>query len=80
VAASSGPILKAPGSAGGYLPACKRILDQVDEAESQAAGEHSVPRGTLTITAPIAFGRLHVVPVVNAFLAEFPQINISLTL
>jgi peroxiredoxin len=54
--------------------------DQVDEAESQAAGEHGVPRGTLTITAPIAFGRLHVVPVVNAFLAEFPQINISLTL
>jgi hypothetical protein len=54
--------------------------DQVDEAESRAAGEYSVPRGTLTITAPIAFGRLHVVPVVNAFLAEFPQINISLTL
>ena len=63
-----------------YLAACKRILDQVDEAESQATGEHSVPRGTLAITAPIAFGRLHVVPVVNAFLAEFPQINISLTL
>lgn len=63
-----------------YLAAAKRILDQVDEAESQAAGEYSVPRGTLTITAPIVFGRLHVVPVVNAFLAEFPQINIYLTL
>lgn len=63
-----------------YLAACKRILDQVGEAESQAAGEYSVPRGTLTITAPIVFGRLHVVPVVNAFLAEFPQINIYLTL
>jgi DNA-binding transcriptional LysR family regulator len=63
-----------------YLAACKRILDQVDEAESQAAGEYSVPRGTLAITAPIVFGRLYVVPVVNAFLAEFPQINIYLTL
>jgi DNA-binding transcriptional LysR family regulator len=63
-----------------YLAACRSILDQVREAESQAAGEYSVPRGTLTITAPIVFGRLHVVPVVNAFLAEFPQINIYLTL
>ncbi len=63
-----------------YLAACKRILDQIDEAESQAAGEHSVPRGCLTITAPIAFGRHYVVPVVAAFLAKYPKINVSLTL
>ncbi|CAN7755578.1 LysR family transcriptional regulator [Rhizobium sp. LjRoot258] len=63
-----------------YLAACKRILDEVDEAESQAAGEHNVPRGGLTITAPIVFGRLYVVPVVIAFLAKFPQINVYLTL
>ncbi|MDL2403417.1 LysR family transcriptional regulator [Rhizobium mayense] len=63
-----------------YLAACKRILDQVEEAESQAAGDHSVPRGGLKITAPIVFGRLYVVPVVTAFLAEFPEINVYLTL
>lgn len=63
-----------------YLAACKRILDQVGEAESQAAGEHNIPRGGLTITAPIVFGRLYVVPVVTAFLAKFPQINVFLTL
>jgi DNA-binding transcriptional LysR family regulator len=63
-----------------YVAACKRILEQVDEAESQASGEYSVPRGTLTMTAPIVFGRLHVVPVVNEFLAHFPQISVHLTL
>jgi DNA-binding transcriptional LysR family regulator len=63
-----------------YLAACKRILDQVNEAESQAAGEHNVPRGGLTVTAPIVFGRLYVVPVVTEFLAKFPQINVYLTL
>jgi DNA-binding transcriptional LysR family regulator len=63
-----------------YLAACKRILDQVNEAESQAAGEHVTPRGTLTITAPVVFGRLYVVPIVTAFLAKFPQINVYLTL
>jgi DNA-binding transcriptional LysR family regulator len=63
-----------------YLSACKRILEQVDEAQSQAAGEFTVPRGTLMMTAPIVFGRLHIVPVVNEFLAKFAQINIQLTL
>jgi DNA-binding transcriptional LysR family regulator len=63
-----------------YVAACKRILEQVDEAESQASGEYTVPRGTLAMTAPIVFGRLHVVPVVNEFLARFAQINVHLTL
>ncbi|WP_157016826.1 LysR family transcriptional regulator [Mesorhizobium xinjiangense] len=63
-----------------YLAACRSILDQVGEAESQAAGEYSIPRGVLTITAPIVFGRLYVVPIVTAFLAKFPEISIYLTL
>jgi DNA-binding transcriptional LysR family regulator len=63
-----------------YLAACKRIIDQVEEAEAQAAGEYSVPRGVLTITAPIVFGRLYIVPIVTAFLAEYPEINVYLTL
>ncbi|MCA6108337.1 LysR family transcriptional regulator [Bradyrhizobium cenepequi] len=63
-----------------YVSACKRILEEVDEAESQASGEYTVPRGTLAMTAPIVFGRLHVVPVVNEFLARFAQINVHLML
>ena len=63
-----------------YVAACKRILEQVDEAEFQASGEYIVPRGTLRMTAPIVFGRLHVVPVVNEFLARFAQISVQLTL
>ncbi|EFI53252.1 MULTISPECIES: LysR family transcriptional regulator [Afipia] len=63
-----------------YIAACKRILEQVDEAESQASGEYTVPRGILTMTAPIVFGRLHVIPVVNEFLASFAQISVQLML
>jgi DNA-binding transcriptional LysR family regulator len=63
-----------------YVEACRRILEHVDEAETQASGEYTVPRGTLVMTAPIVFGRLHVVPVVSEFLANFPQINVQLTL
>src|SRR5260370_29464001 len=60
----------------GYVAACRRILEGIDEAEAQAAGEYTVPRGDLALTAPIVFGRLHIVPVVNEFLSHFAEINI----
>ena len=37
----------------GYVAACRRILDDVQEAERAAAGEYSAPRGELVITAPV---------------------------
>ncbi|UCI30182.1 LysR family transcriptional regulator [Mesorhizobium sp. B4-1-4] len=70
-----------PTNAGeAYLAACRRILDDVDEAERTAAGEYSAPTGELAITAPVVFGRLHVLPVVTGFLAAYPDVNIRLTL
>ena len=47
-----------------YVASCKRILEQIGEAERAASGEYSAPRGDLTITAPIVFGRLHVLPII----------------
>ncbi|MER9330411.1 LysR family transcriptional regulator [Mesorhizobium sp. M0488] len=70
-----------PTNAGqAYLAACRRILDDVGEAERAAAGEYSAPTGELAITAPIVFGRLHVLPVVTGFLAAYPDVDIRLTL
>lgn len=63
-----------------YIDACKRILEQVDEAERNVSGEYSTPRGDLVVTAPLVFGRLHVLPVVNQFLAQFPEVNVRLVL
>lgn len=63
-----------------YVAACRRILADVTEAERAASGEYSVPKGELAITAPIVFGRLHVLPVVAAFLRDYPEIDIRMTL
>jgi DNA-binding transcriptional LysR family regulator len=63
-----------------YLAAARRILDLVEDAEAQASGEYSAPRGDLILTAPIAFGRLHVLPVAVEFLAEFPQVQVRMRL
>src|SRR5712672_633664 len=61
-----------------YVAACKRILEDVDAAERAASGEYSAPKGDLVVTAPIVFGRLHVLPIVTAFLEAYPEINIRM--
>ncbi|WP_291844668.1 LysR family transcriptional regulator [Maricaulis sp.] len=63
-----------------YIASARRILDQVDAAERAAAGEFHTPRGELMITAPVSFGRLQVLPVIQDFLAAYPQINVRLAL
>ncbi|MBY5518764.1 LysR family transcriptional regulator [Rhizobium leguminosarum] len=63
-----------------YVEAAREILDRVEEAERTAAGEYSAPKGELTMTAPIVFGRLHVLPVVVDFLKAYPDINLRLML
>lgn len=63
-----------------YVAAARRILEQVEDAERIAAGEFVTPKGELVLAAPVLFGRLHVLPIVNAFLAHFPEIDIRLLL
>jgi DNA-binding transcriptional LysR family regulator len=64
----------------GYVAACRRILEEVNEAERAAAGEYSAPRGELMVTAPVVFGRLHMVPVLIDFLRAYPEVNVRLAL
>lgn len=63
-----------------YVAACRRILEQLGDAERAASGEYRAPRGDLVVTAPVVFGRLHVLPVVTEFLAVFPEVNVRLAL
>jgi DNA-binding transcriptional LysR family regulator len=62
-----------------YVAACRRILEDVVEAERTASGEYRAPRGELVITAPVVFGRLHVLPIVGAFLKAYPDIDVHMT-
>ena len=63
-----------------YVAACKRILEDVVEAERSVSGEYSEPRGELVIAAPLVFGRLHVLPVTADFLKVHPQVDVRLSL
>jgi DNA-binding transcriptional LysR family regulator len=63
-----------------YVAACRRILDEVHEAERTVAGEYHAPRGEVVVTAPIVFGRLHVLPVICEFLRVYPEVVVRLAL
>jgi DNA-binding transcriptional LysR family regulator len=63
-----------------YLAAAKRILEEVEAAERAASGEYNAPKGELVLTAPVAFGRIHLTPVIVDFLKAYPEIDIRLEL
>jgi len=54
---------------------CRRILADIDEAETVATGTHAAPRGTLTLTAPVLFGHLYVTPVLVRYLQHYPEVD-----
>jgi len=63
-----------------YLAACRRILEDVEAAERAAAGELTAPKGELIVTAPVVFGRLHLLPVIVGFLTSYSEIDVRLML
>lgn len=58
-----------------YLEDCRRILAEIEEAEAAASGAGATPTGELTVTAPVQFGRLYVLPVVMEHLARHPAVS-----
>jgi DNA-binding transcriptional LysR family regulator len=71
-------LLTDAGSA--FVQASRRVLSDLEEAERAASGEYQTPRGELLITAPIMFGKLHILPVVLEFLRAYPDVNVRLVM
>src|SRR6476619_6727643 len=63
-----------------YLERVRRILADVEEAEGSAQAERTRPSGRLVVSAPIGFGRLHVSPVMSAYLTRYPEVSRELRL
>lgn len=63
-----------------HLDSVRTLLDDLAAAEAKVRGEDAVPRGLLTVTAPVMFGRLHVLGIVNSLLAAHPALTVRLLL
>jgi DNA-binding transcriptional LysR family regulator len=63
-----------------YLETCRHVLDELTEVEERLGGRDDRIKGDLVITAPVVFGRLHVLPVLAGFLARYPEVDARLHL
>ncbi|WP_306027006.1 LysR family transcriptional regulator [Stappia sp. MMSF_3263] len=64
----------------GYYKRVVAILASVEEAEAFVTRRSAIARGTLKVSAPTAFGRMHVAPHLGAFLADNPDLSFNLDL
>ncbi|HXS05572.1 MAG TPA: LysR family transcriptional regulator [Rhizomicrobium sp.] len=64
----------------GYVAACRRIAEDIADADRAAAGEYRAPQGELVISEPFIMGRSFVTPVVVEFLEAYPDIRVDVQL
>ncbi|HEX2825804.1 MAG TPA: LysR family transcriptional regulator [Burkholderiales bacterium] len=57
---------------------CSRIVEELEEARLAVGRLHAEPRGLLRISAPVAFGRLHVATALPEFLSTYPDLKIDM--
>ncbi|MBY0437299.1 MAG: LysR family transcriptional regulator [Burkholderiales bacterium] len=59
---------------------CARVVQEAEAAEVAVSRLGSAPSGVLKVTAPAAFGRMHVACAVPDFLARYPDIKLEMDL
>jgi len=63
-----------------YAQGCRQVLDDLERIETQIAHGVAVPSGTLRLVAHASFSINGFTPLLQRYLATFPQVRVSLTL
>jgi DNA-binding transcriptional LysR family regulator len=60
-----------------YFDDTRAILASIDEANEAVSGINAEPRGTLSVTGPVLFGRAFIMPCVIDYMRRFPQVEVN---
>jgi DNA-binding transcriptional LysR family regulator len=60
-----------------FLPYAEDVLASVEAAKGAVGVGHNRPMGTLRVTAPASFGRLHLIPALNGFMKRYPELTVD---
>jgi DNA-binding transcriptional LysR family regulator len=60
-----------------YLDDSRAILSSIEEANETAAGVNSAPKGNLSVTSPVLFGKTFVMPGIVRYLKTYPEVEVS---
>jgi DNA-binding transcriptional LysR family regulator len=63
-----------------FLESCRTALDELDGAARSLRGQNAEPRGSLIVTAPVVFGRVHILPIVSGLLRAHRPLDVELRL
>lgn len=63
-----------------YYLHCRNLVDGLEAAELAVTQMQSAPKGLIKMTAPVAYGESHIVPLLHDFLERYPQIDLDLNL
>jgi DNA-binding transcriptional LysR family regulator len=63
-----------------YLQHCRAALGELDDAALALRGDTAAPSGMLVLTAPVSFGRRHILPIVTELLRKHAGLRVELTM
>ena len=63
-----------------FLPFAEDVVESVNAANASIGSQHNKLQGTLRISAPASFGRMHLIPALTDFLSSHPALKIDLKL
>lgn len=61
-----------------FLPHAEEVLNAVDTARASVGAGSFTPQGTIRVTAPASFGRMHIVPALKGFIHKYPELKVDL--
>lgn len=61
-----------------YFQYAQEALHAAQQAKNAVTELQGIAKGTLRVSAPMSFGRLHLAPVIPVFLKQYPQVNMQL--
>ncbi|MCA0936515.1 LysR family transcriptional regulator [Vibrio alginolyticus] len=60
-----------------FLPYAEEVLASVEAARSAVGVGYGNPTGTLRVTAPASFGRMHLIPALKGFMQQYPDLTVD---
>ncbi|MBB1269769.1 LysR substrate-binding domain-containing protein [Shewanella sp. SR44-3] len=60
-----------------YYRHCRQVLNGLDDAERAISSLKDTPQGLIKMTAPVTYGETHIMPIVIAFMAQYPQVEVQ---
>lgn len=63
-----------------FIPHAEEIISSIEAARASVGVGQASPKGSLRITAPASFGRMHLIPAMKTFLTQYPDITIDIRL